>query len=80
LRKEAAQRGWPILVFARPVRLRDRFTGVSLRQPTTLAAVAMGAGAATAGVVWLAARRRGAARQRLPRVGRATRRAAQRSR
>ena len=32
------------------------------------------------GSVWLAARRRGAARQRLPRVGRATRRAAQRSR
>ena len=80
LRKEALQRDWPVLVFARPVRLRDRFSGVSLRQPTTLAAVAMGAGAATAGVVWLAARRRGAARQRLPRVGRATRRAAQRGR
>ena len=55
----AAARDWPVLVFTRPVRLRDRFAGVSLRQPTTLAAVAMGAGAATAGVVWLAARRQG---------------------
>ena len=75
LRKEAATRGWPVLVFSRPVRLRDRFAGVSLPQPTTLAAVAVGAGAATAGVVWLARRRRrGASRALLPRVGRATRR------
>ena len=29
LRKEAATRGWPVLVFSRPVRLRDRFAGVS---------------------------------------------------
>jgi HAD superfamily hydrolase (TIGR01490 family) len=80
LRKEAAARDWPMLVFTRPVRLRDRFAGVSLPQPSTLAAVAMSAGAATAGVVWFAARRRGAARQRLPRVGRATRRAGLRGR
>jgi HAD superfamily hydrolase (TIGR01490 family) len=74
LRKEAAVRDWPMLVFTRPVKLRDRFAGVSLPPPSTLAAVAMSAGAATAGVVWFAARRRGGARQRLPRVGRATRR------
>ena len=74
LRKEAVAREWPVLVFARPVRLRDRFAGVSLPHPSTLAAVAVSAGAATAGVVWFATRRRGAARQRLPRVGRATRR------
>ncbi len=80
LRKEAAARDWPMLVFTRPVRLRDRFAGVTLPQPSTLAAVAMSAGAATAGVVWFAARRRGAARQRLPRVGRATRRAGLRGR
>ena len=76
LRKEAAARGWPVLVFDRPVRLRARFTGVSLPHPTTLAAVAVGAGAATAGVVWLAARRRGTSRALVPRVGRATRRGA----
>ena len=34
LRKEALQRDWPVLVFTRPVRLRDRFAGVSLPQPT----------------------------------------------
>ena len=74
LRKEAATRGWPVLVFSRPVRLRDRFAGVSMPQPSTLAAVAVGAGAATAGVVWLATRRRGTSRALLPRVGRTTRR------
>ena len=59
LRKEAVAREWPVLVFARPVRLRDRFAGVSLPHPSTLAAVAVSAGAATAGVVWFATRRRG---------------------
>jgi hypothetical protein len=48
LRKEAVAREWPVLVFARPVRLRDRFAGVSLPHPSTLAAVAVSAGAATA--------------------------------
>ena len=74
LRREAASRGWPVLVFTRPVRLRDRFAGVSLPQPATLTAVAVGAGIATAGVVWLATRRRGESQAVLPRVGRATRR------
>lgn len=78
LRKEAAARDWPVLVFTRPVRLRDRVAGVPMPQPVTLAAVAAGAGAATAGVVWFATRRRGAARPLLSRVGRATRRNAQR--
>ena len=78
LRKEATARDWPVLVFTRPVRLRDRFSAVSLPPRSTLAAVAVSAGAATAGVVWLATRRRGAARPRLPRGGRATRRTATR--
>jgi HAD superfamily hydrolase (TIGR01490 family) len=60
LRKEAAARDWPVLVFTKPVRLRDRFSGVALPPPGALAAAAVGAGAATAGVVWLAARRRAA--------------------
>ena len=58
LRREAVGREWPVLVFTRPVRLRDRFANVTLPQASTLAAVAAGAGAATAGVVWLAVRRR----------------------
>jgi len=62
LRREAVARDWPVLVFTKPVRLRDRFSSVTLPQRSTMAAVAMSAGAATAGVVWLAARRRAAAR------------------
>ena len=62
LRREAVARDWPVLVFTKPVRLRDRFSSVTLPQRSTLAAVAMSAGAATAGVVWLAARRRSAGR------------------
>jgi HAD superfamily hydrolase (TIGR01490 family) len=58
MRREAVARDWPVLVFTKPVRLRDRFSGVTLRQRSTLAAMAVSAGAATAGVVWLAARRK----------------------
>jgi HAD superfamily hydrolase (TIGR01490 family) len=58
LRREAVARDWPVLVFTKPVRLRDRFSGVTMPQRRTLAAVAASAGAATAGMVWLAARRR----------------------
>ena len=61
LRKEALARDWPVLVFTKPVRLRDRFSGVTLPPPSALAAVALTAAAATAGIVWLAARRRTAA-------------------
>jgi hypothetical protein len=57
LRREAAFRGWPVLVFTRPVSLRSR---ISLGVPAkpVLAATAIGAGAAAAGLVWYAARRR----------------------
>jgi HAD superfamily hydrolase (TIGR01490 family) len=58
LRREAAAREWPVLVFTKPVRLRDRFGAVALPPAPTLAAAALSAGAATAGVVWYAARRR----------------------
>jgi HAD superfamily hydrolase (TIGR01490 family) len=58
LRREAAARGWPVLAFSKPVRLRDRVGNVSLPPRPALAAAALGAGAATAGIVWLAARRR----------------------
>lgn len=87
LRKEALTRGWPLLDFTRPVRMRTRLRdgasdraraaaasvggrlpgrvgtdGVQRQQPTAPAvAMAIGAGAATAataGIVWLATRRR----------------------
>ena len=61
LRKEAAARHWPVLVFTKPVRLRDRVPSMTIPPKPTLAAAAIGAGAATAGIVWLAARRRGRA-------------------
>jgi HAD superfamily hydrolase (TIGR01490 family) len=58
LRREAAARQWPVLVFTKPVRLRDRIPNMSLRPRPALAAAALSAGAATAGLVWFAARRR----------------------
>jgi HAD superfamily hydrolase (TIGR01490 family) len=58
LRREAVARDWPVLVFTKPVRLRDRFGHVTLPPAPTLAAAALSAGAATAGIVWYAARRR----------------------
>ena len=78
LRREAVARDWPVLVFTKPVRLRDRFSGVSLPPPGALAAVAISAGAATAGVVWLAARRRNGRGSLLGDALRATRRSAPR--
>jgi HAD superfamily hydrolase (TIGR01490 family) len=59
LRREAAARHWPILVFTKPVRLRDRVPSMPMPGGPTLAAAALSAGAATAGLVWLATRRRG---------------------
>ncbi len=56
LRKEANARGWPVLVFTRPVTLRSR-----MRLPQngpTLAALALGTAAAVGGAVYVAARRR----------------------
>lgn len=57
LRKEAAARGWPVRDFVHPVRLRDRVPRVPAPRGSAVA-VAIGAGAATAGLVWYAARRR----------------------
>jgi phosphoserine phosphatase len=56
LRRECANRSWPVLVFSRPVRARERFARGMPARP--MLAAAMGAGAATAGLVWYAARRR----------------------
>ena len=56
LRREAVARGWPVLVFTRPVGLRRR-----VRLPPgrpTLAAVAAGTAVAVGGMVYAAARRR----------------------
>jgi HAD superfamily hydrolase (TIGR01490 family) len=56
LRRQATSRGWPILVFNKPVALRSR-----VRLPTgkpTLAALALGTAAAVGGAIYLGARRR----------------------
>ena len=56
LRRQATARGWPVLVFTKPVALRSR-----MRLPQgkpTLAALALGTAAAVGGAVYLAARRR----------------------
>jgi HAD superfamily hydrolase (TIGR01490 family) len=56
LRREAQARGWPVLVFTKPVALRRR-----LRLPAsrpTLAAMAVTSAAAVGGVAYVAARRR----------------------
>ena len=58
LRKEAASRGWPVLDFSHPVALRRRFGHLPAPAHPALAAAALGAGAATAGLAWYAARRR----------------------
>jgi HAD superfamily hydrolase (TIGR01490 family) len=58
LRKEAVEREWPILVFSKPVALKQRFANGLPTKPT-LTAVALGGAAAAAGLVWYAARRRG---------------------
>jgi phosphoserine phosphatase len=58
LRREAVARGWPILDFHRPVRLKQRlpaFTAPS--RPVLVAAATVGAAAAAA-LVWYAASRR----------------------
>jgi len=55
LRRIAVSRGWPVLVFVRPVALRSR---VPLPTRPTLAALAVGGAAAIGGVLWAGARRR----------------------
>jgi HAD superfamily hydrolase (TIGR01490 family) len=61
LRREAGARGWPVVDFSHPVRLRERVAGQVQRVPAPgppTMAVALGAGAATAGLIWFAGRRR----------------------
>jgi phosphoserine phosphatase len=56
LRRQANARGWPVLVFSKPVALRSR-----MRLPQskpTLAALALGTAAAVGGAVYITARRR----------------------
>lgn len=59
LRRVAKENGWPVLTFANPVSLRSRVSNMSMPSRPVLAATALGAGAAAAGLVWLASRRRG---------------------
>jgi HAD superfamily hydrolase (TIGR01490 family) len=64
LRREAVLRDWPILDFHRPVRLKQRLPGFSMTpRPALVAMAAVGAAAATAGLVWYASRRRTSAAQ-----------------
>ncbi|NDL57761.1 HAD family hydrolase [Phytoactinopolyspora mesophila] len=59
LRKIAAERGWPVLVFSKPVALRQRRASIREAPKPAIAAAAIGAGAAAAGLAWYAMRRRG---------------------
>ncbi|MFF5856135.1 HAD family hydrolase [Streptomyces sp. NPDC012751] len=60
LRREALSQGWPVLEFRRPVPLKKRLPALSVPpRPALVAAAAIGAAAATAGLVWYASRRRG---------------------
>ena len=56
LRRVAAARGWPVLVFTKPVALRSRMP-LPPAKPT-LAALAVGGVVAVGGVLWANARRR----------------------
>ncbi|MYS79511.1 HAD family hydrolase [Embleya scabrispora] len=58
LRREATGRGWPVLVFSRPVALRQRVPSLSVPSRPVLAATAIGAGATAAGFVWYLAKKR----------------------
>ncbi len=56
LRRTAAERGWPVLVFTKPIALRSR---VSLPPAKpTLTVLAVGGAVAVGGVVWANARKR----------------------
>ncbi|WP_370101291.1 HAD-IB family hydrolase [Streptacidiphilus sp. MAP12-20] len=57
LRREAAAREWPVLVFTRPVQLRERSGSLAVTSRPVLAAAAFGAAVTAAGLVWYAARR-----------------------
>ena len=61
LRKEAIARDWPVLDFTQPVRLRTRVAEQVQRVPAPrppTVAMTLGAGAAAAGLIWYATRRR----------------------
>ncbi|MGY0060318.1 HAD family hydrolase [Streptomyces sp. LZ34] len=59
LRREAVARGWPVLSFNKPVRLKQRVPSLSMPpRPVLAVAAAVGAAAATAGLMWYASRRR----------------------
>ncbi|GHC35539.1 HAD family hydrolase [Streptomyces cinnamoneus] len=58
LRREAVARDWPVLSFSRPVRLKQRVSSLPMPSRSALVvAAAVGAAAATAGLMWLAGRR-----------------------
>lgn len=57
LRKEAAAREWPILVFDRPIELHRRLPEFKTPSRGVLAAVAVGAACLSAGLVWQLAKR-----------------------
>jgi HAD superfamily hydrolase (TIGR01490 family) len=57
LRRAAADHGWPVLVFSKPVALRQRASIRDAPKPA-IAAAAISAGAAAAGLAWYAVRRR----------------------
>ncbi|WP_042390756.1 HAD family hydrolase [Streptacidiphilus melanogenes] len=59
LRREAQARSWPVLVFTRPVQLRERSASLAVTSRPMLAAAALGAAVTAAGLVWYAARRSG---------------------
>ena len=56
LRRAATSRGWPILVFTRPVALRARLPLLPARP--TIAALAVGGAIAAGGALWAGARKR----------------------
>ena len=58
LRREALARHWPVLVFSRPVQLRQRIPSFRVPGGPVLTAAAIGAAAAAAGLVWYSSRRR----------------------
>jgi phosphoserine phosphatase len=57
LRKEAAARGWPVLVFSRPVALRRRVSRPDVDARQLMAVAALAATGAALGVAWATTRR-----------------------
>jgi len=60
LRREAAERGWPVLMFSQPVALQRGLLREQLDGSRLAAAAALGAGLAAVGVGWYLGRRTGA--------------------